>query len=29
MGLNGTINERELDLQMAEKRDISGKELRH
>ena len=29
MGLNGTINERELDLQMAKKRDMSGKELRH
>ena len=29
MGLNGTINERELDLQMAEKRGMSGKELRH
>ena len=27
MGLNGTINEGELDLQMAEERDMSGREL--
>ena len=29
IGLNGTINERVLDLQMVEKRGMSGKELRH
>ena len=29
VGLNGTINKGELDLRMAEERDMSGKELRH